>query len=183
MGVVQTMAPLARFRAYTTLDPSFTPCTKMRSPRMASDPYPSPRFEMDQSFGGPPAGQDLRRPVSLERLVRSGPCHCGQSGSTDAPRSASEAEEIARVQKRRRFMRSSFSSVCFHCTAVRWAWPDDCTLRLRSIGNRMQAAVPSLNPGLPGLRGLCQPFTPVPSAASLYLTQFIDRIVVYRQGQ
>jgi hypothetical protein len=34
---------------------------------------------MDQTTGGPPAGHSFNSPVSFETLLRSGPCHCGQS--------------------------------------------------------------------------------------------------------
>src|SRR5437773_12310336 len=59
----------------------FEPWTKMRSLRMAIDPYPAPRPAVDHSIGGPAGGHCCSRPVSLDRPVRSGPCHCGQSNS------------------------------------------------------------------------------------------------------
>jgi hypothetical protein len=62
-------------------------------------------------------------------------------------------------------------------------WPADCTLPLRSAGNRMQPAVPSQDRSMQRPSGLCQPFTPVPSSTSLYPAQFIDRIVIYHQRQ
>src|SRR6185503_12797746 len=40
---------------------------------------PPPRPLIFQARGGPFLGHCLRRPVSLECAVRSGPCHCGQS--------------------------------------------------------------------------------------------------------
>src|SRR6185369_9020878 len=42
-------------------------------------PPPSPLIF--QARGGPFFGHCLRRPVSLECAVRSGPCHCGQSSA------------------------------------------------------------------------------------------------------
>src|SRR5207249_894386 len=33
----------------------------------------------NHSCGGPAFGQDCSSPLSLERLLRWGPCHCGQS--------------------------------------------------------------------------------------------------------
>ena len=41
------------------------------------NPSPSPRAS--QTCFGPPLGQLGRRFVSREMVVRSGPCHCGQS--------------------------------------------------------------------------------------------------------
>src|SRR5690348_2141789 len=52
----------------------------MRSFEIASDPYPSPRPEMDQAAAGPFAGHDFAKPVSLETPERSGPRHWGHSG-------------------------------------------------------------------------------------------------------
>src|SRR5262249_32059020 len=47
---------------------------------MAGPEKPAPAFVQVHSSLGPPDGQLLSRPVSLETLVRSGPCHCGQPG-------------------------------------------------------------------------------------------------------
>jgi hypothetical protein len=52
---------------------------KMRSPRIAIEPKPSPRFDIDQLCRGPDDGHCLRSPVSFDTPLRSGPRHCGQS--------------------------------------------------------------------------------------------------------
>jgi hypothetical protein len=62
---------------------------------------------MDHTFGGPPAGHDFARPVSLETPVRSGPRHCGHSsellGAVKAPCGRSGAASSGK--KFLRFMR------------------------------------------------------------------------------
>jgi len=57
----------------------------MRSPLMETEPNPSPMPEMDQISEGPDGGHSFSKPVSVEILVRSGPCHCGQSLSAAMP--------------------------------------------------------------------------------------------------
>src|SRR5688572_3659578 len=51
----------------------------MRSPCVATDPYPAPRVVTCHNLDGPDAGHFVSRPVSFDRPVRSGPRHCGQS--------------------------------------------------------------------------------------------------------
>src|SRR5207342_588325 len=71
--------PSARLSAVTALWRPFEPCTKMRSPVTAREPYPAPRFATDHTIGGPAAGHAFISPVSRDRPERSGPRHCGQS--------------------------------------------------------------------------------------------------------
>src|SRR2546427_1419409 len=51
----------------------------MRAPRIAIEPKPSPRFDIDQLLLGPDDGHCLSSPVSFDTPLRSGPRHCGQS--------------------------------------------------------------------------------------------------------
>ena len=61
--------------------PSFNnpPPTDVVSPPLVRVRVPAPMPVTDHRSGGPDAGHCLSRPVSLETLLRSGPCHCGQS--------------------------------------------------------------------------------------------------------
>src|SRR5947209_17778899 len=62
----------------------------MRPLLTATPPIPSPMPVNFQASGGPSLGHSLRRPVSFETAVRSGPCHCGQSSAkTGAPETTS----------------------------------------------------------------------------------------------
>src|SRR2546425_9086465 len=80
------------------------PCTKMRSSLMATEPYPAPRLEIDQTSGGPEAGHCCSSPDSFDRPLRSGPRHCGQSadgaGDWPAMRIASPAAKTTAARER-----------------------------------------------------------------------------------
>ena len=98
----QTGLPSARLSADTMLVRLFMPWTKIRSPLIATsrsrcrDPSPTRRS------GGPDEGHSRSRPVSFDRPVRSGPCHCGQSPAVvrlcprhDAPLCEERREDVA----------------------------------------------------------------------------------------
>src|SRR5262245_6223654 len=51
----------------------------MRSPLIATEPYPAPRLDACHKRDGPEAGHCFIKPVSFDSPLRSGPRHCGQS--------------------------------------------------------------------------------------------------------
>ena len=69
----------------------------MRPPTTATLEKPAPRPVAVQSFGGPPAGHDVSRPVSVETPSRFGPRHCGQL----PPGGAAEAVDRSQPERRR----------------------------------------------------------------------------------
>src|SRR5262245_25638674 len=75
----QTVLPSARLRQKTTLARSRDPCTKMRSPLTASEPYPSPRPDIAQICRGPGDRPCLSSTASFDTPLRSGTRHWGQS--------------------------------------------------------------------------------------------------------
>src|SRR5262245_4380961 len=87
MIVTHATLPSARLRLVTTLCRLRIPCTQMRSPFTATDPYPAPSIEADHASVGPDRGHCLSSPVSFDTPLRSGPRHCGQSNDVVCARS------------------------------------------------------------------------------------------------
>src|SRR5262249_41897154 len=77
--VCQTSLPELTSRAMTYSTSLHAPIVYSRSATTAGPEKPMPALVKFHSSGGPPLGQALSRPVSLETSVRSGPRHCGQS--------------------------------------------------------------------------------------------------------
>src|SRR5438874_575241 len=72
---------------------------------------------------GPPSGQNFKRPVSFETLVRSGPCHWGQSA-------AGEVKAIVKAKKG-----APRTDFIFHLAGGREKLIKGAILRARHVNN------------------------------------------------
>src|SRR5262245_22849335 len=82
---------------------------KTRPPAMLGVLKPSPSPVAFQASFGPFFGQVCNRPVSRDRAVRSGPCHCGQSnffGSLFFPFGTARAAVATKNRERHQAQRS-----------------------------------------------------------------------------
>src|SRR5262245_20558424 len=79
---------------------------------------------IDQTSGGPDGGHCLSRPLSVDRFVRLGPCHCGQSvdeAACCAPVAVvTPMIRISEINERR-----TFTVTPVFCFAVRRSYVDN----------------------------------------------------------